>query len=171
MKQILRNKYLKSESFNSFDALVNYTANLNRNNRLDLEDSFGDTYYCYLLLDSLTSAKEFCITFSTDEKEEDLNFLFWEVANLFVLHNGPKIYFIAHDLTIISAFDVTSPLIGLHVFDDNKILILEETTFRLINSSGRVLQEELFDLVLDFKLENNKLRVITDENSKVYMLE
>ncbi len=170
MKQIIKNRYLKSVSFNSYNELNEYVKSLKVKNELALKDSFGDYYYCYSFIDSLTSENEFCITFSTDEREENLSILLWDAMDLFILNSGVKIYFITHDLTIINSFDITSPLVGLQVLNGDKILILEEATLRVISSNGKIEQEELFDLMLDFHLEGSKLSITTEGYKKNYIL-
>jgi hypothetical protein len=170
MQQIIKNRYLKATSFNSHNELNEYVKNLKVKNGLDLKDSFGDYYYCYSFINSLTSENEFWITFSTDEKEENLSILLWDAMDLFILNSGVKIYFIAQDLTIINSFDITSPLVGLQVLNNDKILILEEATLRVISSNGKIEQEELFDLILNFHLEGNKLSITTEEYEKKYTL-
>ena len=170
MKQIIKNRYLKLVSFNSYNELNEYVMSLKVKNELELKDSFGDYYYCYSFIDSLTSEHELYITFSTDEKEENLSILFWDAMELFILNSGMKIYFITHDLTILSSFDITSPLVGLMVLNSNKILILEEATLKVISSNGKIEQEELFDLMLNFQLEGSKLSITTEGYKKNYTL-
>ena len=170
MKQIINNRYLKSASFNSYDELNKYVTSLKVKNGLNLQDTFGENYYCYTSIDSLTSENEFYITFSTDEKEEYLSVLLWDTANLFLLNSGTKLYFITCDLTIIGSFEITSPLVGLYVLTNDRILILEETTLRVVNSNGKIDREELFDLMLNFHMEGNRLSIMTEENEHVYVL-
>ena len=170
MKQIFKNRYLKVTSFNSHNELNEFVNNLKVKSNLDLKDSFGDYYYCYSFINSLTSEKEFCITFSTDEKVENLSILVWDAMGLFILYSGVKIYFIAQDLTIVNSFDITSPLVGLQVLNNDKILILEEVTMKVIGANGKIQQEDHFDLILNFHLEGNKLSITTDEYEKNYIL-
>jgi hypothetical protein len=114
--------------------------------------------------------KQFYVTFGADEKQEDFGILFWESTDFFILFTNEKVYFISYEPAIKYSFEVTTPLIGLHIIDDDKILILEETAFKLINSDGQVLKDEFFDLVLNFKLENDTLFITTDEGNSVFLL-
>ncbi len=116
MKQIFKNQYLESISFKSNIELNKYITNSKLRNGLNLNESFGDYFYCYLFRNSLTSDNEFYISFSTDEKEKKLNLLFWDFMKIYILDTGVKVYFIRYQLTILKSLDITSSLVGLYMF-------------------------------------------------------
>ncbi len=136
-----------------------------------IEESYGDYYYCYIGYNSLSSEKLFTISFSSDEKEDNLNFLFWDKAGLIVFDTGRKLYFIDDKLDIKHDFEITLPLISLYLTEENNLLVLEEASFRVLNSAGQILKsEELFDLIIDFSLENNNLHIVTSDEERVFRL-
>lgn len=171
MKQIFKNQYLKSVCFNSSGELIDYLGKIKVQSQVDLNDTFGDYHYCYLFVNSLTQVNEFCITFSTDETEENLSILFWSEKNLLILNSGARIHFVSWLARIIASVEISSPLVGLQLLNNKKLLILEETTLRVVGSDGNIEQEQLFDLMTNFRLEGSKLTVITDENTQVYLLD
>jgi hypothetical protein len=135
--------------------------------KIFIEESYGDYYYCYIGYNSLSSEKLFTISFSSDEKEDNLNFLFWDKAGLIVFDTGRKLYFIDDKLDIKHDFEITLPLIGLYLTEENNLLVLEEASFRVLNSSGQILKRELLDLIIDFSLENNYLHIVTIDGERV----
>jgi hypothetical protein len=170
MKQIIKNRYIKSWCFTSSQELSSYLSSQTIPNKLSLEDTYGDFFYCYLCFDSLTSEIQFGITFQSYERDENLNFMYWDASGLFVIETDKNIYFIDYNLNIKFSIEITSPLIGLHLVSESKLLVLEETYFRLVNSVGEILKDGLFDLAVNFKFDGNKLFIKTNDESKVYVL-
>lgn len=166
MKLIIGNRYLKTFKFSSSKEAKNFLDRQGSKPVLDLKETFGDNYFCYVCYHSLTSESLFILTFSSDIDEESLNFLFWDKHELLVLDTGEYIYLIDGDLSIVAFFEVTTPLVGLFLISENRLLILEEAFLRLVDSEGRVIKSELFDLMVDFSLNNNYLIVKTDEGEK-----
>lgn len=171
MKQIIKNRYIKSWSFTSPQELSYFIGDQKFKNKLSLEDTFGTFFNCYIGFDSLTQEKLFVITFQSYSKDDGLNFMYWDEEKLFVMNSDEKIYFIDHQLNIKFSFEITTPLIGLFLISDNKLLILEEAFFRLVNSYGKILKDALFDSILAFSLVDNKLIIKTQEVDNIYILD
>ena len=110
------------------------------------------------------------MSFCSDEKEENLIFLFWDEYKLFVLDTGKNIYLINDTLNIVASFDISICLIGLYLTNKNNLLILEEASFKLINPKGQILMNESLDLIENFSIENGKLSIQTSEENKTFEL-
>ncbi|MFM7021955.1 MAG: hypothetical protein ACKOXB_03185 [Flavobacteriales bacterium] len=170
MRQIFKNKYIKAYKFLSVSESDTFRNNQNVNAILKIDESYGDCFYSYVCHNSLTSEKEFAIFFSSDEKEDKLNFMFWESANLFVLDTGRNIYLLNGDLKIIKSLEIGTPLIGLYLTDEENLVLLEEASYRLVNKRGEVHVNELFDLIENFSLSGSKLIIKTSEGNKIFEL-
>ncbi|MDJ1484209.1 hypothetical protein QNI16_27165 [Cytophagaceae bacterium YF14B1] len=170
MKYIFNNKYIKVFKFLSSTEMLLFIDNQNCENKLPLDNTYGDNYYSYILYHSLTGEKEFILSFSSDEKEENLNFLFWYEYNLFVLDTGSFIYLIDDTLHIKAYLEVTTPLIGIYLTTKNNLILLEEASFRIVSFEGEILKHELFDLIEDFSLENDQIYIKTSEGNKIFTL-
>nr|WP_320037131.1 hypothetical protein [uncultured Bacteroides sp.] len=170
MKQIVGNRYLKSYKFSSLQETSVFINNQKTSNFLSIDDTFGDNYFCYVCCHSLTRKKEFVLSFCSDEKEENLSFLFWNEYKLFVLDTGKNIYLINDTLNIVASFDISIYLIGLYLTNKNNLLILEEASFKLINPKGQILMNESLDLIENFSIENGKLSIQTSEENKTFEL-
>lgn len=170
MKQIVRDKYLKIFKFSSSQEATTFLRSQDTKNVLSIDDTLGDTHFCYVCFHSLTHKKQFILYFSSDEDDNSLNFLFWEKHKMLVLDTGNGIYLINDSLNITASFEITTPLIGLYLIDDDRLLILEEAFLRLINSEGKILKSELFDLIVELKIENGQLFMQTNEGNKVFDL-
>jgi hypothetical protein len=164
MKQIIDNRYIKWYKFSSSIEAISFIKHQNIQRSLSLEDTFGDNHYCYVCFHSLTRKKQFIVSFSSDESEERLNFLFWN--SLFVLDTGKKIYLIDGNLSIKALFEINLCLIGLYIINNNRLLILEEASYKIINLIGEVLKSESFDLIENFSIEDNLLLLQTSEDSR-----
>jgi len=170
MKQIFNNKYVKSFKFISSHEFLYFSNKQIVPRKMFIEESYGDYYYCYIIYNSLNGEKLFAISFNSDEKEDDLNMLFWNEAGLIVIDTGRKLYFIDNQFDIKFNLEITTPLIGLCLTEEKDLLILEEASFKLLNSEGKVLKNEIFDLIIDFNIENNCLHVVTSEEDKTFKL-
>ncbi|MCP3660259.1 MAG: hypothetical protein GY830_08120 [Bacteroidetes bacterium] len=168
MKQIINNNYLKSFKFLSWNEASTFLKNQKTLKSLSIEDTFGDNYYCYVCYHSLTGEKEFVLSFSSDESEDNLIFLYWN--NLLVLHTGKNIFLIDEFLHIIVSLEITTPLIGLYLINKENLLILEETFMRVINYKGEIIKSELFDLIENFSIKDNLLSIQTSEENKIIEL-
>jgi hypothetical protein len=170
IKQIIKNRYVKSWCFTSPQERSYFLHGQNIQNELFLKGTYGEFCYCYICFDSLSRKEQFTIIFDSYISEEKLNFLHWYEKNLSVMDTDETIYFIDYNLNITFSLEITTPLIGLYLLSEDKILIMEETSFRIVNSIGQILKEELFDLAINFSLENDKLLVKTKDENKVYLL-
>lgn len=168
MKQIIKNSYIKAFKFTSSQEASTFVSNQGAKKRLSLDETFGDNYYCYVGYHSLTKEKQFVLSFSSDENEDSLNFLFWD--SLFVLDTGKNIYLIDESLNIKTSLEITTPLMGLYLISKEKLLLLEEAYMRVINYNGDIVKAELFDLIEDFSIKDNLLSIQTSEESKVIEL-
>ncbi len=163
MKQIFRNKYLKVLSFYSLKEQKVFLGNQVTKNILSIDETFGDNHFCYVCYDSLSGAVQFILAFSSDENTSNLNFLFWDNHNICVLDTGRCTYLIEENLSILNSFETITPLIGFHLLNSDTLLLLEEAYFRVINSKGRILKDKSFDLISNFKIEDEKLYIQTYE--------
>lgn len=170
MKQIVGNRYLNTYKFSSSKEVSVFLDNQETKNVLSVDDTIGDNYFCYVCCHSLTSKKQFALSFCSDEKEENLSFLFWDNHKIFVLDTGQSIHLVTDNLNIISSFEITTPLIGLYLTNKDNLLLLEEASLRLVNSEGKVLISELFNLIEDFSIENGRLSIQTNEGNKIFEL-
>lgn len=168
MKQIIENKYLKGFKFSSEDAALTFFNNQKAERSLSIEDTFGDNFYCYICYHSLTREKQFALFFSSDESEDNLNFLFWN--KMLVLDTGKNICLIDESLSIKTSIETTTPLVGLYLISNEKLLVLEEAYMRVVNYNGDIVQAELFDLIEDFSIKDNLLSIQTSEGNKVLEL-
>jgi hypothetical protein len=166
MKHVFENRYLKELELHSANELLNFLNKQTVAKKLSIDDSLGENYYCVISYDSLKKEKEFIISFSTAENIENLNFLFWTQKKMFVLDTGKKIHIISENLKIIKSYEITTPIIGLHVTKSGNLLILEEAFVRVVDASGTILQSELCDLIDEFNIKNNILFIKTNETSK-----
>jgi hypothetical protein len=171
MRQIFKNRFIKSYLFRSADELSRFIQNLGSVKDLWLDDSIGENYICYVCRNSLTRKVLFCLSFCTESQEDDLNFIYWHDSKLMVIETGKWIYLINEDLSIIKSLEITSPIVGLLITNGNKLLILEETYVRLVDFEGTVLMEQLFDLIEDFDFNGNTLTVKTAEGTEVVRLQ
>ncbi|MBN9386393.1 MAG: hypothetical protein J0H74_36890 [Chitinophagaceae bacterium] len=170
MRQIFKNKFIKAYVFNSYEESLTFKNNQSPDKFLVLDNSFGDKYFYYVCFDSLTREKLFYISFCSDMSEDELIFFSWHESKLIVVDTGKEIYLIDNELRIVTSFDITSPLIGLHLTNENKLLILEEASLRLIDFEGTILMSCLFDLVEEFNIKENVLSIKTAEERRSFEL-
>lgn len=166
MKQIFLNTYLKTYTFDGYDDLKNFLKKNDNKKTLTLKETFGDFYYCFTLCDSLTGDKDFIISFSSDEKIENISILFWARFDLIVLNTGNLIYLIDKKIGIIDKYNVATPLIGFYEIDD-KLLILEEASLKIINQNGENLKSKQFDLITDFSIREKILYIKTNNDEQI----
>jgi hypothetical protein len=168
MKQIIKNCFIKTFKFTSSQDASTFANNQGVKKLISIDDTIGDNHYCYIGYHSLTKDKQFVLSFSSDENEDNLNFLLWD--SLLVLDTGKNIYLLDESLNIKTMLEITTPLIGLYLINKEKLLVLEETYMRVINHNGNVVKAELFDLIEDFSIKDNLLSIQTSEENKVVEL-
>lgn len=168
MKQVVQNKCLKAFRFSSSEAASTFLKNQKANNSLSIDHTFGDNYYCYVCYHSLTKEKLFVLSFGSDENEDRLNFLFWNSS--FVVDTGKSVYLIDETLNIKISLEITTPLVGLYIISNEKLLLLEEAYMRVIDYNGQILRSELFDPIEDFRIKDNVLSIQKSEENKVIEL-
>ena len=168
MKQIIKNCYIKAFKFASSREMLTFVNNQVAKKQLSIDDTFGDNHYCYVGYHSLTKEKQFTLSFSSDDSDDSLNFLFWD--NLFVLDAGKNIYLIDENFNIKTSLEITTPLVGLYLINKEKLLVLEEAYLRVINNNGDIVKAELFDLIEDFSIKNDFLSIQTSEENKIIEL-
>ena len=169
MKQIFNNRFVKSFGFSSYREATAFIENQKYIKILNLDDSYGDKYYFYFCFDSLQQETYFILSFESDFQEEDLNFLFWDTANLYVLDTGNNVFLIDKALNIISSYETTI-LIGLYLTNNDYLLILEEFSMILINKVGQLLKRVNTGFIEDFKIKDDKLYIKTENENKVIEL-
>ncbi len=168
IKQIINNKYSKVFCFYSSHEIETFISNQKNTKILSFDESYGDYFYCIIFFHSLTKEKEFILTFSSDEREENLNLLFWN--NSFVISTGKSIYVIDEKYNIKSTYQITTQLIGLFLLKLNKLLVLEEAYMRIISWEGKIIKSELFDVISNFSINDDFLFIQTNEDSKIIAL-
>jgi hypothetical protein len=168
MKQIFKNSYVKAYKFTSLQEASTFVTNQGTKKVLSIDDTFGDNYFCYVIYHSLTKEKQFVLLFSSDENEDNLNFLYWD--GLLVLDTGKNIYLIDEALNIKASLEITTQLIGLYLINKARLLVLEEAYMRTLNYNGDIVKAELFDLIEDFSIKDNFLSIQTSEENKVIEL-
>jgi len=164
MKQIVANKYLKVFSFSSSNEAMTFYRNQEASRTLTIEDTYGDNYYCCVCYHSLTREKQFVLSFASNQNEEHLSFLFWN--DVFVVDTGEGVFLIDENLQIKAAFEINISLIGLYMISDNRLLILEEASFKIINREGLILENESLDLIENFSIKDDLLSIQMDGRIK-----
>jgi len=86
------------------------------------------------------------------------------------IETGKRVYLVNEDLFIINSMDVTSPIVGFLITNTNNLLIMEETSVTLVDFEGKLLMEELFDLIEDFDLNGSTLTIKTAGETEVLRL-
>ncbi len=157
-------------TFSSFQERKVFLSNQETKNVLSIDETFGDNYLCCICYHSLTNEKQFVLSFNSDEDEENLNFLFWDKHKTCILDTGRCIYFIDDLLNPVASFELTTPLVGLYLVEEDKLLLLEEAFFRVVNFRGTLLKSASFDLIVDFSIDNNKLTIQTSKGSQSFGL-
>jgi len=170
MKQIVNNRYLKCYKFLSQKEMSFFLANQKVSDCLSIDEYRGNKYYCYVCHNSLTSEKEFALSFSSDYDEHYLNFLYWFRHDVYVLDTGRNVYLVSFPIKVVASFELSTPLIGLYLIDDDTLLILEEASLQVVNSTGSRLRMELFDLIEKFQLVDRVLSIQTSEGEMSFRL-
>jgi hypothetical protein len=168
MKYIINNTFLKEFRFSSSQEVSDFLSNQKNVNVLTLTDGFGSNHYCYVSYHSLNENAQFIISFSTDEKDSNLNTLFWSDEKTLVVDVGNNLFFIKENLEIEGPLEITTPLIGLYLIDKHRLLVLEEAFVRIVDSNSRVLKKALFNLIENFNIEDSQLIVFTEDGQEVF---
>lgn len=169
MKYIFNNIYIKVLSFESFGKYCRYIDGI-PGKKFHLEGSYGDKYYTFLVKDSLSQENLFIYSFQSDYSKNDLAVLFWEKAGLIVLHTGTYLYFIDRSWSVKFSFEISTVLIGFHITKDANLLIMQEASITLINSDGKKIKAANFDLIENFRLEEETLFLFADEEQFEFKL-
>lgn len=164
MKLIFENKFVKTFCFASHDERTRFIAYQKVDHALELVETFGEYYYCYVTYHSLTEEVQSIISFGSDEKSENLRLLHWTKNDIMVLDTGDRLFMIDNHLNIKGSFEITSPLMGLYLTDN--LIVLEEVLFRSINSEGEILTTEAFDLIENVHIEGDVMHITTNEEIK-----
>lgn len=170
MKQIVDNIYIKEYRFLTKKENDYFFENQKIKNRLCLEKTFGEYYYNYIYIDSLSQEKLFVISFNSDENNDNLSLLFWGSQKIYVVDTGMYIYMIDYNLNVISVTNIEVSLIGLYVIDDHRLLILEEANMRIMNNKGDIIKEKTFDLIEHFSIKDCILQVKSGSKHEIVKL-
>jgi hypothetical protein len=171
MKQIVKNRIIKAFSFRTLEEQSVFSRNQGPLKDLWLGGSNGEYYISYQFCDSLTGKALFLLSFCGEKSDGELNLLQWIESKLIVTETDREIHLINEDLSIIASLDITTPLIGFHLTAGNNLVILEEASVRLVDFEGKIIMEELFDLVESFSLDGNVLIITTDGETRRIELE
>ncbi|QNL37461.1 MULTISPECIES: hypothetical protein [Bacteroides] len=171
MNIIVRNLYVKEFCFGSFREQTLFLDNINSPQKIVLENTYGELYYCYVFYNSIAQEKEFILSFSSDSAKENINICFWIDKNIVIISFDSSIYLIDNkECRVIEEIELTSPLIGLYQINENKMLVLEETYVRTINPNGKIVQDMKTDLIEDFNFQDHILYVFAEDNKYIYKL-
>jgi hypothetical protein len=157
MKQIVNNLYVKEYSFTSFQEFKQFFDNVECEKKIFFDDTLGDDYYCYKFCDSLGGETKFIIGFNTDSTSEWLNILFWNSKKLLVIETGSHIKTLDENLNTVFSQSVFSRVNGLYVSGKDNLLVMEEIGIVLIDSNGNILEDIRYELVKDYRVENDVL--------------
>lgn len=171
MNIIVDNYRVKEFFFRTFPEQRTFLNNLDNSQILELEDTFGDYYYCYIFCNSITGEKKIVLSFSCDLTPDEISVCFWSGKKIVLLYLGQCFYLIDYnDNLIIKSIDATSPIIGFYQINNDNMLILEETYIRTINTNGDILKKMTTDLIVDYYIKNNNLYAYSEYREYVYQL-
>ena len=157
MNTIVDNYRVREYFFRTFPEQRTFLKNLDNSQILELEDTFGDYYYCYIFCNSITGEKKIVLSFSCDLTPDEISVCFWSGKKIVLLYLGQCLYLIDYNNLTIKPIDLTSPIIGFYQIDNNNMLVLEETNIRTINTKGEIIKEMTTDLIVDYYIKNNNL--------------
>lgn len=169
MRQIFQNRFLRGYQFSNSIEQATFVENVSATRVLTIEESDGQNPICYVGRNSLSHEAEFAIAFRSDLSEENLNLVSWN--NRIIFDSGCMVYFVTPEIVLQTSLELTSPLIGLHVISESKLLILEEVFMRIVDRDGRILKSESFDLISDVVLENKRIVLSTDNGNQIIDLD
>lgn len=163
MKFVVGNSYIKSYEFSNALEMEYFIKNQNIL-KLTLVENFGENNYCYVFHDALTHEKKSLLSFSSDEKEDDIYILFWFEYGVWIVCTGKFIYIIDDKMQIKIVLEVLTPLVGMYLLPHKKhVLILEEASVRVIDHHGEVLKNEKIGFVNRMSIQEGFLSIYTDE--------
>ena len=110
------------------------------------------------------------MTFNSEENEHNLSFLFWDEQGVVVLDTGREVYLVDDNLNLVISFDISICLIVFYLINEDRLLVLEEASFKLVTSKGQLLMEESLDLIEDFSFKDNILFIQTSQESRTLQL-
>lgn len=170
MNTIVDNYRVREFFFRTFPEQRTFLNNLDNSQILELEDTYGDYYYCYIFCNSITGEKKIVLSFSCDLTPDENSVCFWSGKKIVLLYLGQCLYLIDYNNLTIKPIDLTSPIIGFYQIDNNNMLILEETYIRTINTNGDILKKMTTDLIVDYYIKNNNLYAYSEYREYVYQL-
>ena len=155
MNTIVDNYRVREYFFRTFQEQRTFLNNLDNSQILELEDTYGDYYYCYIFCNSITGEKKIVLSFSCDLTPDEISVCFWSGKKIVLLYLGQCLYLIDYNNLTIKPIDLTSPIIGFYQIDNNNMLVLEETNIRTINTKGEIIKEMTTDLIVDYYIKNH----------------
>ena len=166
MKINYDNMIVESSLFEEGSEAQTYFTNQKSMCKALLQDVYGDNHCVVKLVDSLSKEVKFCIRFSSEAPPNNLNLIVLYRSDRFIIELDNFLYFISLSKgDIVSKVELHTPLIGLHCSGE-KLLILEEAGFKVVDTDGEIKQEETTDLIEDFTLKNTILNLITMEGDQ-----
>ena len=162
MKNVFRNYFVKSYKFEHNIEYEGFIAKINDITVINLDNTIGQYYYCYIFHHSLTMEKKFFITFCSDYDEDDLSLILNDNNYMFI-HTGHSIFCIDQSLNIIANCDLSSRLIGTYHSDSSNFIILCELELVIINPFEKTIKSISFDdIVYDFSFNDHTLTINMD---------
>lgn len=129
----------------------------------EIKDTYGNNHSAITLSDSLSKIIYFKCGFSSEKAIDNSNIIISKKYNRLIIDVDDWLFIISVTTgEVISKFHLMTPLIGLHYRND-KILILEEVGVKIVDFEGQMIQEITFDLLENYKLDNNILSIKTFE--------
>jgi len=159
------------DEYNDYKKFIDFDI---QGNILILEDSLGEKFCVIKFVDSLDDHLKLILGFNYDNKD-NIRFVFLPNTDKIVLILSEKIYIISIVDKSVRAKVTTFlpiPIIGIHVMQKRKrFLILEEIGYKIIDFDGQIVKEESFDLISDFSLKNDELKITlyNGENKKIML--
>ena len=112
MNTIVDNYRVREYFFRTFPEQRTFLKNLDNSQILELEDTYGDYYYCYIFCNSIIREKKIVLSFSCDLTPDEISVCFWSGKKIVLLYLGQCLYLIDYNNLTIKPIDLTSPIIG-----------------------------------------------------------
>ncbi len=171
MKVIFNNMYVQLFKFDSLRKFSSFITGQDDIDNVSLDETYGDYYYSYVFYDSLSKKKLYLVRFLSDENDpKNLHLLIWQAKKVFGFHTGRKLFLLDESHNVIDSINLLCPLVGLYVTSGQNLLILEEAAFKVVDSTGEILEGEQVDFINNFKLEAKHLILDTESGKRVFDL-
>ncbi|MEM6321501.1 MAG: hypothetical protein AAF960_27835 [Bacteroidota bacterium] len=112
----------------------------------------------------------FCLLFSSAKELNDIRLAIHKNGFHLLLEAEEKIYFLSIKDGLLCVIDKDIPIIGFY-FLENRLLILEEAGFYLLDLFGKTIEKKQLDLIENFEINKSQLHITTyDEGAFTFKL-